>query len=148
MTTSNADIVEQVFKLLGKGDLAGAATYFDPDICIYEPTGLPYGGKYVGHAGFYELFRQLGETFDELSIPPSAILDAGSAVIALKTLHGIVKATGIAVHMPLTEVFVVREGGIIEIRPFYWDTTAVAQALNKDFVANPTIHDAWAVVLS
>lgn len=148
MTTSNADIVEQVFKLLGTGDLAGAATYFDPDICIYEPTGLPYGGKYVGHAGFYDLFRRLSDSFDELSIPPSAILDAGPAVIAMTTLHGIAKATGIAVHMPLNEVFVVREGRIIEIRPFYWDTAAVAQALNKDSVANATIHDPWAVVMS
>jgi uncharacterized protein len=148
MTSSNTIIVEQVFKALGQGDLAEATNHFDAGICIYEPANLPYGGKYVGHAGFYALFKQLGIMFDQLSIPPSAIVDAGRAVIAMTTLRARIKATGISVQMPLNEVFVLKAGKIVEIRPFYWDTAAIARAIKNDVDANAVIHDPWAAVVS
>jgi ketosteroid isomerase-like protein len=64
-------IVQSVFAALGEGDLAKAAAFFDPKIRIYEPASLPYGGLYIGHAGFYELFQRLNETFNHLTIPGS-----------------------------------------------------------------------------
>ena len=49
--------------------------------------------------------------------------------------------------MPLNEVFVVRARRIIEVRPFYWDTASVVQALKRDATATTTMHDSLAVVI-
>lgn len=140
-------IVEQVFEALGRGDLAEATKHFDQRIRIYEPANLPYGGMYVGHAGFYALFKQLAETFDQLAIPPSAIADAGPAVIAMTTLRGTIKATGVSVEMPLNEVFVLKASRIVEIRPFYWDSAAITRAIKNDADTGAVIHEPWASVL-
>jgi uncharacterized protein len=148
MQSTNASIVENIFAALGKGDLAKAATYFDPEIQIYEPAHLPYGGLYIGHKGFYTLFQRLNETFADLTIPPSAIVDANLCVIAMTTLQGKTRRSGIEVSMPLNEVFVVHHGKVTEIRPFYWDTGAILSALDTNKAANTVIQTPWQAVLN
>jgi uncharacterized protein len=148
MQSTNVTIVQSIFDALSKGDLAEAATYFDLEIRIYEPAHLPYGGIYVGHAGFYALFQQLNQTFDRLIIPPSAIVDAGCAVIAMTTLQAQTRRTNIPVQMPLNEVFVVRNGKVTEIRPFYWDSAAIVAAIAGDETANSIISEPWQTIVN
>jgi uncharacterized protein len=148
MSSANVAIVQNIFAALSEGDLAKAAAYFDPKIRIYEPANLPYGGLYIGHEGFYQLFERLSETFDNLTIPPSAIADAGLSVIAMTTLQGITRQSGIQVSMPLNEVFVVRQGKVTEIRPFYWDSAAIVSAIAGNEVNHAIIPEPWQAVLN
>jgi uncharacterized protein len=145
--TANSEIVSDVFAALSKGKLDAAAAHFDASLRIYEPAGLPYGGVYVGHEGFYTLFNKLAATYDELSIPPSVVADCGPAVVAMTTLCGIAKRTRTRVEMPLNEIFVLRNGKITEIRPYYWDTAAVVAALNGADTRGSVVNGAWAQVL-
>jgi uncharacterized protein len=131
MTTKNARIVEAIFTALGAGDLAAAAAHFHSDVVIHEPPSLPYGGVFKGHEGFLDLFQRLATCYDNLSISPSAIADAGPFVMALTTLNGRSRTTGAEISMPLCEVFVVRDGKIADIRPFYWDTAATVEVLRE-----------------
>jgi uncharacterized protein len=148
MQSTNVTIVQSIFAALSQGNLAQAATYFDPEICIYEPAHLPYGGIYVGHDGFYDLFQQLNQTFDRLIIPPSAIVDAGCAVIAMTTLQGQTRGTNIPVNMPLNEVFVVRNDKVTEVRPFYWDSAAIVDAIAGNENATPFISEPWQTIVN
>jgi ketosteroid isomerase-like protein len=101
--TSQKQIVESVFAALATGDMADAASHFDSNIRIQEAEkSLPYGGEYVGHQGFFSLFQKLANTFENLSIPPTTVVQAGPVVVALTTLNGISKATDVRISMPLT----------------------------------------------
>jgi uncharacterized protein len=109
---------------------------------------LPYGGIYLGYQGFYDLFDRLNQTFDNLSIPPSAIVDTDLCVIAMTTLQGKTRKSGIDVSMPLNEVFVISQGRVTEIRPFYWDSAAIVAAIDANDGANAIVRELWQAVLN
>jgi ketosteroid isomerase-like protein len=66
-----------------------------------------------------------GKTFDYVD-------DGRGRVVVLTLGRAVGKRTGIEVEWRLAELFVVRDGLIVEIRPYYWDTAAIARAAGGD----------------
>ena len=42
---------EDAYLNAGEGDLSSIAKTLDPDCVVRQPTSLPYGGEWRGHAG-------------------------------------------------------------------------------------------------
>jgi hypothetical protein len=83
MKTANSEVIDRVFVYMGQDDLDAVARLFTHEIFIHEAASLPYGGTYQGVEGFFDLFGKLAQEFDNLSITPNSIENAGPFVVAL-----------------------------------------------------------------
>jgi ketosteroid isomerase-like protein len=104
-----------------------------PDIVIDEPAGLPYGGKYIGHAGWHALNKAILATWDNLQLEVEYVIgEEHDDRFAVKGhLAGVSKRTGELFASDVFELWTLADGVIVELRPFYWDTRRVAE-INGD----------------
>jgi uncharacterized protein len=113
----------------GEVDLTEVLSHLHPDIEIIEAASLPYAGIWRGHAGFLELAAYFQETWRFLPGKTFEYVADDDRVVVLTLGRAVAKPTGREVEWRLAEVFVVREGLIAEIRPFYYDTAAITAAV-------------------
>lgn len=97
-----------------------------PDFVIHEADGLPYAGTYVGFAGWMELLGRIGSTWTDLTPTIRHFLGDGRHFAILMDLTLTAKATGRSIETSIFELWTVEAGKITQVRPFYWDTKAVA----------------------
>ncbi len=130
MPQTNLETLRLMFAAFNAGDRAAQEALMDPDVTITEAAGLPYGGIYRGIAGWWELIGKIMATYRTVTTVPLEIIGeaAGDRFAALHRLTGTAAATGRTVDLEIFELWVFRAGKIIEVRPFYWDTHAVACA--------------------
>ena len=123
---SAKQVHDEMMRAFGAGDMTTLESLFSPSCVVREAPGLPFGGEYVGHEGFAKLFASIGESFD---LDPT-LLDvyevSDSFVISNTRMRMTSRQTGESVDMPVLEMFTVRDGLIVEARPFYWDTHKLA----------------------
>jgi ketosteroid isomerase-like protein len=50
------------------------------------------------------------------------------ALVVLTDVHARARATGRELDFPIVQTITVEDGRITEVRPFYWDTAAIADA--------------------
>lgn len=122
MHDSNIDIVKKIYEAGGKGDLAAMAALLDPEIVVHEAAGLPYGGEYHGPEGMGALLQKLNTVLEGFQVKPEQYFVSGDDVAALIRVTGRGRLTGQAVDMPVMEVWRIKNGRAVMIRPFYWDT--------------------------
>lgn len=107
--------------------------HLSPEVEVIEAPSMPYPGTFRGHDGFIELTERFaatwtflpGKTFEYLT-------DDKGRVMVLTLGRAVAKATGREIEWRLAELFTVRDGLITEIRPYYWDTAAIAAATRAD----------------
>lgn len=96
---------------------------FDPDVVAYEPDSLPYGGVY---RGLNDLLGMLGTAmgvhFDTPRIKLEDIVAEGDNVVTRWRYPFRMSANEPYVDVEVSEWMTFRDGKIIEVRPFYWDT--------------------------
>jgi len=101
----------------------------DPEVAFHATRSLPHGGDYVGH----DSFLQMGEQFRELWNLGDGVdleyVDAGDdKVITLASFTIESRNTGKSVPVRMTEVVTVRNGKIIELVAYYFDTVPIVEA--------------------
>ena len=64
MSKENADIVKSGEEMWSRGDMEGALALNHPDVVIYEPPSLPYGGVHHGIDGVRKLVQKIGEYWE------------------------------------------------------------------------------------
>ncbi len=69
--------------------------------------------------------KAFGEQWTSLEVKDSRFHTDGDVVFS----HSHVYATGQAVAWPLLQFFKMRDGKILELHPFHWDTAAMLPAL-------------------
>lgn len=120
--STNVEIVRSIYAAGLAGDLQGMLRHVDPEIRCYEAASLPYGGEYHGHEGFSRLMMAVFSSWASFTAEVKDMLDAGPTVIALIQLRVTLKESNRLVEMPIAEIWTLRDGKAIELRPFYWDT--------------------------
>jgi ketosteroid isomerase-like protein len=127
---NNRERLQCLFDAFVAGDQATQESLFHPDFSITESEGLPYAGTYHGIAGWWALIEKIVSTYTEFSTQPLEIIGApdGDRFAALHRLQGRVVATGKLVDQQIFELWVFKDEKVITVRPFYWDTNAVARA--------------------
>ena len=122
---SNVDIVRSIYTAGIAGDLEGMLQHIDPQFTCREASSLPYGGEYHGHEGFSRLMAAVFGVFKAFEVDVREIHDAGQTVVAVIQLRATLKESGRVVEMPVAEIWQLRDGKAVDLRPFYWDTAAL-----------------------
>lgn len=130
----NIEISQQLLASLANGDYEGAMAFVSNDFFCLEAENMPYAGVYRGKTGFLELMGKLFTTFNGFDLVD--ITGDGDAVILQVTIkHESERGT---FNMPLTELWYMRDGLLVEAIPCYFDPAKV-----QEFVAGamPQVTD-------
>lgn len=118
----NIEVVKEFFRLVEANDVQGAQKDFNFDVFeLHESPGLPYGGVWHGQAAFNRFMALIYDTWKPLEVEILDFLAGGEWVCAYQMLLGTGK-TGLQFSTTVAEMWRVRDGKIIELRPHYWDT--------------------------
>ncbi|WP_435853266.1 nuclear transport factor 2 family protein [Streptomyces smyrnaeus] len=112
----------------GTASFAPLAPFFAPDVVLHQADGLPYGGTWHGHAGMERFFLEMSRVWESFDITHQEFVATGATPVVLSRIHARARATGREVVFPILQTITVRDGRIAEVRPFYWDTAAIAAA--------------------
>ncbi len=132
MSAQNIQIIQDFYERLQQRGHESAFGLLAPDFVLHQAESLPYAGVYRGVEGvkkFFSVFFQIWQTFHSDKIEYFSLDD--ERVLALSQVRATAK-TGHQIDMPMAQVFSVRNGRILEARPFYWDTAEVKRATTQE----------------
>jgi ketosteroid isomerase-like protein len=104
------------------------APFFASDVELRQADALPYGGTWRGHEGMTRFFLTMGQVWETFDMVEQEFLATGETAVVLTQVRARARATGRELSFPILQTITVKDGQITEIRPFYWDTQAVADA--------------------
>lgn len=127
---SNIDTLKQGYEAFGRGDLDGATESFADDVRWENPEApqLPNSGVTEGKDAVKQLFAELGEHWESLSIVPDEFIESDETVVVLSHSEGKGKQTGREVKLPWVHVFRFSGGQVTEVQALT-DTALAAEAL-------------------
>lgn len=131
---NNKQRLQAIFDAFVSGDMAAVDAGLHPDFEITEAPGVPYGGTYRGLDGWHRLVQNITGTWDDFATAALEIIGEpdGERFAALHSLKGRSKKTGRSVALQVFELWVFKDGKVIQVVPFYFDTHAVAKACDHD----------------
>ena len=103
----------------------------DPAIVWNEAENFPYADRnpYVGPTVIREgVFARLGGEWENFSVHPEEIFDAGDTVVSTGRYTGAYKKTGTQISAQYVHVWRLRNGKLLKFQQ-YTDTLQVAKAL-------------------
>ena len=74
--------------------------------------------------------RAFGEVWSSLEVKESEIFALGDVLVSRSHVFAKARRNGLQTDWPLLQFFRIREGRILELRPFYWDTAALLAVLD------------------
>ncbi|MFJ7271790.1 nuclear transport factor 2 family protein [Streptomyces sp. NPDC099050] len=104
------------------------ASFFAPDVVLHQADALPYGGTWRGHEGMEEFFLAMSRVWEAFDMVEQEFLATGETAVVLTQVCARARATGRELTFPILQTIRVEDGRIREVRPFYWDTEAIAAA--------------------
>ncbi|MFF0726083.1 nuclear transport factor 2 family protein [Streptomyces sp. NPDC004134] len=104
------------------------APFFAPDVVLHQADALPYGGTWRGHDGMTRFFLAMGRAWAAFDMVEQEFLATGETAVVLTQVRARARATGRELAFPILQTLTVKRGQISEVRPFYWDTRAIADA--------------------
>ncbi|MFD5898022.1 MULTISPECIES: nuclear transport factor 2 family protein [unclassified Streptomyces] len=110
----------------GEASFDVLAPFFSTDVVLHQADGLPYGGIWRGHEGMERFFLAMGGVWESFEMVEQEFLATGETSVVLTRVHARARATGRELDFPILQTIKVADGRIAEVRPFYWDTDAVA----------------------
>lgn len=126
---ANAETMQRFYGAIFANDWEGVEKVVSKNLTVYEADGLPYRGEYHGIGELKTLFAQVVGHWDDLNIEVKAITSGGGYVVGVLQFSGTSKATGKKISMPLAEITEFENGLISSIKPVYWDTKAISEAI-------------------
>ena len=119
MSQENVELVGRGFRAFQAGEFTEMLGFLDPNIKVIPPKEVPgLAGVYHGHEGFLELLSQWFEPWDEYSIEPEDLIDAGDRVITSERHVGRRKGTGLDVAQQVSAIWTIKGGAAVEMRIF------------------------------
>lgn len=114
----NKDVVRSIYTSINQGDTTSAMHLFHPDVVLHEASSLPFGGTYQGLEAVGRAIAQVMTVLDLTNLHVAEVVAEGEHVIAFLKIPIVGKNATIS----LVECWRLRNGKIIEITPYYWDT--------------------------
>ena len=100
----------------------------DADVVLHQSPDLPFGGEYVGHEGYERWAFALSSLFDKLEVTEREFFESGAKVIVVCRFITRSRINGSVQDFPMVQVVTVRNGKILDFRPFYWNVPAYRAA--------------------
>lgn len=104
------------------------APFFASDVVLHQAVALPYGGTWRGHDGMERFFLAMSQAWEAFDMVEQDFLGTEGTPVVLTQVHARARATGQELDFPILQTISVKDGRICEVRPFYWDTAAIARA--------------------
>jgi uncharacterized protein len=124
-------LLQKGYDAFGQGDMEAIRSIWSDDIewqgPDYEP--LPQSGRLQGPDAIFEMFGELFERWDGLTVVPDEFVEDGDTVVALGHLEGRAKESGEQVKVPFAHVWRMRDGKAERVQ-ILEDTAVMAKALN------------------
>jgi uncharacterized protein len=124
-----SSVVARFYDCALRSDVEAIGEILHPDVVIHEAASLPFGGAHTGRVAVLELLGTLFAGIDLDSVVRGDVLVHGERAAAFLEIPFRTADPANTEAMPIIETFVVRDGLITEIRPYYFDTAAIAAQL-------------------
>jgi uncharacterized protein len=125
--TDNLAVIHAFSAAVLAGDAAEVARFAHADMVVEQAASLPYGGTHRGLDAFYAMLGRMQEVWRELKITPQGVIgDPAGEVFALHMLVEGRAHDGTPMASEVLERWIVRDGKVAEIWPFYRDTAVLA----------------------
>lgn len=121
----------------GVADFGPLRAVFARDVVLHQAAALPYGGQWRGHDGMQRFFAAMSRTWAEFAMVDQQFLSTAATAVVLTHVRARARATGARLEFPILQTLRIVDGVIVEVRPFYWDTAAIAVACGQT-AAPPT----------
>lgn len=126
----NIALVKKFYGYLADGDRDAAyANVMAEDCVLHEADSLPYGGVYHGRALMKDVLRDIVARFDEFEVEIRNYLAGGDEVVVHLHLAGVGRESRKPFAIPVMELWRIRDGKVVELRPFLYDSAAMTEAL-------------------
>jgi uncharacterized protein len=129
MSQENVEIVRALFDAWERGGLDAAAEFWDPQIDWRAVEGAIDDAGPISGVDAMRAYLQEGlDLFDEVSLEPEELIDAGDQVVAVQRVSGRGKASGIETELRFAVVYTIRNGKIVRGRE-YWERAQALEAV-------------------
>jgi ketosteroid isomerase-like protein len=109
--TAGSAVVEALYGSLAQGDVTALLAGLDERIEWVVPPGLHYGGTYRGREEVLKnVFSRFTTEWQDFTVTPEEIVDAGGLVIALGHYSGTSLASGKPMRTRFVHVWRLRDG--------------------------------------
>jgi len=126
----NRDVFTRFYEAARAGDWDRFKSCLDPAIELHEAPSLPYGGVSKGPDAVVACLQAMFSTWRSVEFVLDRMLVDRELGFVLFDVS-FTAETGAVVHMPVVELWRIRDGKLTEIRPFYFDTHTVRDALAR-----------------
>lgn len=123
--TKNLEIIQTMAANGIKGNWDIVRPYVADDLVMEMPQGLPYGKTFHGWDGYREGLAVLG-FWKDLKFGPHEYAVSDDKVVIVSHLQGKIGTTGKPVSQPYVAVWQLKDGKVIRITAFYYDTKEIA----------------------
>jgi len=112
----------------GKANFDTLTPFFAPEVVLHQAEALPYGGTWRGHQDMQRFMVAMSEAWESFEMVEQTFLAVENPIVVLTQVHARARATGQQLDFPILQTVAVDGGRITDVRPFYWDTAAIADA--------------------
>lgn len=123
----NLEIIKSAYAAGLAGDFDTFFKDLSEDCIFYEADSLPYGGEYRGVEAIKRGTQLMFGAWDNFNFEITDYCAGGDLVTVSVRISGVGRKTGKSFSMPIIEAWRLKDGKIIEIRPFYYDTARCAE---------------------
>jgi uncharacterized protein len=121
--SSAASVVEEFVRRLSSGDMDGACELLADEITVHECESVPYPGDHVGRDEFFRLREGFFASWVPRGKMEIRLRDAGPEyAVALVRIPVTARATGREFELRQAESYTVRDGRIVDLELYYFDT--------------------------
>lgn len=115
-------VIKKVYEYADRGDRVGWLELVADDCEFHEPPSLPYGGSYVGKKAMEFGLKKMREAWKDLEYQVLDYFASGEVVVVHLQIGATGHKTGKHFWTPIMELWRVRDGKVVELRPFIFDT--------------------------
>ena len=130
LDTSKVAILEKFLKLGRSRELKALEAMVTEDLRIEQAQSLPFGGIYLGWAGYLDVTQKLFGKMRKVHLELIDTWDGQQrSLVAQFMLSAISKRTQEKISMPLLEIWEFEGNKVSAITPFYRDTHLLSELL-------------------
>ena len=124
-------VLNAINELMHAGEIGRLGDFVADGFVMHEDPGMPYGGTYLGPAGFVEMVGKVVATWRNLRTETLAVLDepGASGVLMKMRLTGDAPGGGEPIVGYTSEFWRIEDGKLTEWRVWYYDTPTLSARL-------------------
>ena len=123
---ANRALIKNIYDSAARGDVQPLFDAMAPDFTAVENASLPWGGVYKGREENVKLVAQLAKYLDFSKLTMHHFAVDRDLVIAYGSVVWRGESEKESLIVPLAECYVIHNGKMMSIHPFFWDTASFA----------------------